>query len=392
MDKTQPFFSIVIPTKNRHDLLHDSIFSALNQNFDDFEVIVSDNWNDEKTKQTVDSFLPNSKLKYVRPEQELNMLNHWEFASKHATGKWVILLPDRKILYQGALQYLYEKINIYPQINCLSFRITSYNEKTNLFYTERPKTADCIVKTKDLIANFLNTNYFSPDSLDMQYPKTLNGAFKNEFAQLVRSKTGHYFNTPGVTTPDYSSFFYNALLNDESLYIDKRLGIAQGEEKSNGRLFGNGNITKYLSMLNLTEEALYESLVPIRQAFIYNWLIIDYLKIQRILQLSNTPINEINYFKTIYTELNNKLKSNLMNDVQKKEFEDSFYNALAKTNLTKTEVCVLPTKKQNNKITIYNYKNHLRDYVLHNFPTNKILNNLFVKRGKNILYAAHFYN
>jgi len=392
MDNNIPFFSIVIPTKNRHDLLHDSIYSALNQNFNDLEVIVSDNWNDEKTKQTIDSFLPNDKLKYVKPDSELNMLNHWEFASKQATGKWVILLPDRKILYQGALQYLYKKINKHPHINSLSFRITSYNENTNLFYTERPLAADCIVKTKDLLTNFLNSNYFSEDSLDMQFPKTLNGAFKNEFAQMVRTKTGHYFNTPGVTTPDYSSFFYNALLNEESLYIDKRLGIAQGEGKSNGRLFGNGNTAKYLSMLNLTEEALYESLVPIKQAFIYNWLIIDYLKIERELQLPNTPINQINYFKTIYTELSNKLKSIHMNDAQKKEFEDSFYNALTNTKIAKSEVCILPEKKNKNKITIYNYKNHLRDYVLHNFPTNKLLNNLFVKRDKNILYAAHFFN
>jgi hypothetical protein len=287
---------------------------------------------------------------------------------------------------------LYKKINKHPHINSLSFRITSYNENTNLFYTERPLAADCIVKTKDLLTNFLNSNYFSEDSLDMQFPKTLNGAFKNEFAQMVRTKTGHYFNTPGVTTPDYSSFFYNALLNEESLYIDKRLGIAQGEGKSNGRLFGNGNTAKYLSMLNLTEEALYESLVPIKQAFIYNWLIIDYLKIERELQLPNTPINQINYFKTIYTELSNKLKSIHMNDAQKKEFEDSFYNALTNTKIAKSEVCILPEKKNKNKITIYNYKNHLRDYVLHNFPTNKLLNNLFVKRDKNILYAAHFFN
>ena len=47
----KPFFSIVIPTKNRPELLRDAIRSVLLQNFDDYELIVSDNFNDERTKK-----------------------------------------------------------------------------------------------------------------------------------------------------------------------------------------------------------------------------------------------------------------------------------------------------------------------------------------------------
>ena len=39
----KPFFSIVIPTRNRHDTLHYSIETVLQQNFDDYEIFGNDN-------------------------------------------------------------------------------------------------------------------------------------------------------------------------------------------------------------------------------------------------------------------------------------------------------------------------------------------------------------
>ena len=40
---TKPFFSIVIPTKNKATLLKNLIDSIMFQNFDDYELIVADN-------------------------------------------------------------------------------------------------------------------------------------------------------------------------------------------------------------------------------------------------------------------------------------------------------------------------------------------------------------
>ena len=47
MSSRQPFFSIVIPTKNRPEYLRESIQSVLLQDFTDYELIVSDNFNDK---------------------------------------------------------------------------------------------------------------------------------------------------------------------------------------------------------------------------------------------------------------------------------------------------------------------------------------------------------
>ena len=44
-----PRFSIVMPTRNRAALLPWAIRSALEQRFDDFEVVVSDNASSDRT-------------------------------------------------------------------------------------------------------------------------------------------------------------------------------------------------------------------------------------------------------------------------------------------------------------------------------------------------------
>ena len=43
-----PFFTVAIPTKNRPARLRDAIRSVLEQSFQDFELIVSDNSDDDQ--------------------------------------------------------------------------------------------------------------------------------------------------------------------------------------------------------------------------------------------------------------------------------------------------------------------------------------------------------
>ena len=120
-----PFFTIVIPTKNRPVLLKDAIQSVLWQNYTDFELIVSDNFNDVATQEVIASFSNHPKFRSVRTEHELNMIDHWEFATKHAVGKYVIVLADRKVLYQNALKKITKAIKKFPDINAFSVGVTT---------------------------------------------------------------------------------------------------------------------------------------------------------------------------------------------------------------------------------------------------------------------------
>src|SRR5262245_3789097 len=93
MSAKRPFFSIVIPTRSRAHLLSHALQSALDQTFDDYEVVVSDNCSKDNTFQMVEA-LGNSRVRYVRPDRSLSMPDHWEFALDHAQGEYITYLCD----------------------------------------------------------------------------------------------------------------------------------------------------------------------------------------------------------------------------------------------------------------------------------------------------------
>jgi glycosyltransferase involved in cell wall biosynthesis len=86
-------FSIVVPTHNRAHLLRYCLPSVLEQTFNDYEVVVSDNCSLDDTAKFMQSF-EHPRLRYVRSETPLNINDSWDFAIANARGEYVTLLPD----------------------------------------------------------------------------------------------------------------------------------------------------------------------------------------------------------------------------------------------------------------------------------------------------------
>ncbi|MGB7946043.1 MAG: glycosyltransferase family A protein [Candidatus Binatia bacterium] len=100
---TTPLFSIAIPTFNRSDLFPYAVQSILNQTFDDFEIIVSDNCSSDDTAQVARQF-EDRRFKYVKPPSHCTIADNWEFARSHASGKFIMMLSDDDALLPGALE------------------------------------------------------------------------------------------------------------------------------------------------------------------------------------------------------------------------------------------------------------------------------------------------
>tara|TARA_B110000285_G_C15133439_1_gene625212 strand:- start:2260 stop:3459 length:1200 start_codon:yes stop_codon:yes gene_type:complete len=393
--KDLPFFSIVIPTKNRPNYLRDSIQSVLLQNSDDYELIVSDNFNEQATQDVINEFKDHPRFNSIRTSEELNMINHWEFATLKAKGKYVILLADRKMLYQGALKKIKSEIDNHPDINAFSFGIKVYNDEENKMGWDVPSRKTQIIKSKDLIQNFLSTNYYTSDSLDAIFPKTLNGCYKNEIAQKARDISGHYFNNENVTTPDYSSLFINLALAEKQMYICEKLMLWQGESTSNGRQFGAGKVKAYMDSLGITDPYAQ---VLIKAPIIYNLLIADFLRIKSIYggNLQEAEIDLDNYFTTNYWDILQKKKLNIdaedfnyFNDAFEKSYKD---NATSLSSFSKEAVeARFHNPVQAKKFDkVRNLKAHLKDFVSHRLPNNKMAHNALKINYKSGLEAAGF--
>jgi glycosyltransferase involved in cell wall biosynthesis len=97
-----PLFSVLIPTFNRFDLLQEAIDSVLAQDFQDFEVIVSDNWSADGTREVLEKYT-DPRVIITRPPTHVPMPFNWEHARSAATGKYLVPLADDDALVGGAL-------------------------------------------------------------------------------------------------------------------------------------------------------------------------------------------------------------------------------------------------------------------------------------------------
>src|SRR3990172_4835557 len=99
-----PLFSVIIPTYNRSELVGQAIQSTLRQTFQDFEIVVCDNFSNDDTAQIVRQFT-DSRLRYVRTPRHFVIADNWEFARAQANGTLILMLADDDALVTTALEH-----------------------------------------------------------------------------------------------------------------------------------------------------------------------------------------------------------------------------------------------------------------------------------------------
>ena len=107
-------FSVLLPTCNRLDLLTMAIETVLQQDYDDWEVIVSDNFSEENIAGYIDS-LNDARVKYFRTEKFLPVTDNWNNAIDQSTGDYVIMLGDDDGLMPGYFSILNDHIETYAE-------------------------------------------------------------------------------------------------------------------------------------------------------------------------------------------------------------------------------------------------------------------------------------
>ena len=103
---SSPLVSIIVPTYNQNlDYLRTCIQSALNQTYENIEVIVSDNHSTNGAAELLNA-IKDVRLKLVKPEQFLSMVKNFSFAASCASGKYLSFLSSDDFLMLDAIDKL----------------------------------------------------------------------------------------------------------------------------------------------------------------------------------------------------------------------------------------------------------------------------------------------
>lgn len=105
---TTPFFSIIIPTYNRANILPRAIQSVLDQEFTDWELIIVDDGSVDDTKTVIASFLDKRIRYYWQENRELNGARNTGI--RLAKGQYLAFLDDDDLYLKKHLLVLYSHI------------------------------------------------------------------------------------------------------------------------------------------------------------------------------------------------------------------------------------------------------------------------------------------
>ena len=111
-------FSVLIPTLNRLDLLKLAVETVRRQDYDNWEIIISDNCSDADVPHYVAS-LKDDRIKCFRPPTRVPVTDNWNLALEKSSGDYVIMLGDDDCLMSGYLSRMATVIREFSQPDLL---------------------------------------------------------------------------------------------------------------------------------------------------------------------------------------------------------------------------------------------------------------------------------
>lgn len=103
-----PFFSIIIPSYNRADLILNTIYSILQQSYADFELIVVDDGSTDDTEEVIKSVTDSRFYYYKKENSERGATRNFGIAK--AKGKYISFIDSDDLMYANALQNAHQNL------------------------------------------------------------------------------------------------------------------------------------------------------------------------------------------------------------------------------------------------------------------------------------------
>jgi glycosyltransferase involved in cell wall biosynthesis len=102
-------FSVLLPTRNRLELLRHAVETVRRQDHSDWEIVISDNASADGVEAFV-AGLADGRVRYLRQATPISVTENWNRALDASLGRWVIMLGDDDGLMPGAMRRLSELV------------------------------------------------------------------------------------------------------------------------------------------------------------------------------------------------------------------------------------------------------------------------------------------
>lgn len=255
-------FVVVIPTRERGDTLEATLKTCVRQDYEQLEILVSDNFSQDRTREVVESF-KDSRIRYINTGHRVSMSSNWEFALSHVTDGYVTIIGDDDGLLPTAIVRLNDLLHNLGQPEALTWKIASYGWPSHIIDSDRHRLLVPLGQAlKKWDARHMLREVSRFRALYFLLPSLYNSFVQVEAIQKVKRLSGGQFFQS--ITPDMYSGIALACVIDSYYFSFRPYTVSGVSHHSNGASqLGETNHTeamqRYLAENELT---FHPQLVP----------------------------------------------------------------------------------------------------------------------------------
>jgi len=258
----KPRLAVIIPTRNRPDLVRIAIRSVLDQRGEGVRVVVSDNSTRAEAVADVAAFCRGlDGVTCIRPPDPLSMSDHWSWILRQAaTGAWgdhIAFLTDRMLLRAGQLRTLLDIIERHPR-EIVTYLIDAIRDDLSPIRFNLHAWSGRLVRVEaDTMLRLL-----ARAEMPLSAPLLLNSVVPVETLAALQRQHAAICDS---TAPDYCFCLKLLDVVDSFLFLDKPLLVQHGMPVSNGLTFttGRDNDVRRDFLANLPKGEAFNACAPI---------------------------------------------------------------------------------------------------------------------------------
>lgn len=136
-NRNLPLVSIGIPTYNRSKLIGYAIRSILSQNYENLEIVISDNASKDETQEVCEAFAQKDpRVRYIRQPQNIGQNPNFRYVRDHAKGKYFMWVSDDDELAPNVLKSYVQFMEANPDYSSVCGQIIYWAEGKVAFCEE----------------------------------------------------------------------------------------------------------------------------------------------------------------------------------------------------------------------------------------------------------------
>lgn len=245
-DSISPLISIVIPTYNRAGLIGKAIQSILDQSYENWELIVVDNYSDDNTKAVIESFNDDRILMLFTPRTG-SVAASRNVGVAHSNGDWIAFLDSDDWWLPEKLKHVSKAMRNSPDLIYHDLQIVNANGAS----MRQKRTKSRKLKKPIYLDLLLNGNDIALSSVVVR---------KTIFTQV----DGMNESPSLFAVEDYDTWLRIAQITNRFKYINKALGVYRQHDGNIGKInnfkYLSNAIAPHLALLNTRQLRRFQSL------------------------------------------------------------------------------------------------------------------------------------